>query len=64
MFAVIYDKKTKKVHSIIVPEEGEYFDAVVKSLRFFDSQELKMIDGEVEGYPYLYKVQDYIDKNG
>jgi len=60
MFAIVYNKNTKEINSIVVPDKGEILD--IKGINLFDYQDIFVSEDIINELPNVYKLQELINK--
>ena len=62
MIGIVYDKTTKKIRSMIVPNADENYIDVFNSVNLFSYEELLILDKDVNGYPNVNELQTILNK--
>jgi len=57
---IVYNKNTKQIESIVVPNEGEVLNK--DNIRLFDYQDILVVDKKINGYPNVHELQKLLNE--
>ena len=57
---IAYNKNTKQIESIVVPNEGEVLNK--DNIRLFDYQDILVVDKKINGYPNVHELQKLLNE--